>query len=241
MSEAVQVLCSLNRGEQMTNPRVLIFDMDGVITNSEPIHVEAEQIACQRLCLQVPKWEWEKFKGKTTKDIAQCIFKKYDQSGKLLVEDFSKLKTEIYVELAENNLKLIEGVHEFILKFYTKKIMALNTSSNSISQRLVFDKFSLYDKFDFVVNGDEIPAGMGKPHKFSYNLAVQKVAGEYHDISAEDFLVIEDSDNGIISAKSAGCRVVGITTSFDKETLKKAGADWVVDNFYQLSQIIKIR
>ncbi|MFC1638642.1 HAD family hydrolase, partial [Patescibacteria group bacterium] len=180
-------------------PRVLIFDMDGVIVNSEPIHVKAEMRTCQIMGLRVPEWEWENFKGKTTKDIASHILSKYGVVSEEVIDEFSRIKTEVYLSLSEE-IELIEGSLECIFKFCSKKIMVLNTSSSGIIQRLVFDKFSLHDRFDFIVNGDEIPDGLGKPHEFSYDLAVRKVRDEYNDITSKDCLVIEDSDNGIIAA-----------------------------------------
>ncbi len=73
----------------------------------------------------------------------------------------------------------------------------------------------------------------GKSYPESYTVTVSKLKEK-----PEDCLVIEDSDNGVISAKSAGCQVCAITATFSPERLKSAGADVVVSSFKELSEIL---
>jgi beta-phosphoglucomutase-like phosphatase (HAD superfamily) len=78
-----------------------------------------------------------------------------------------------------------------------------------------------------VITGDDIQHG--KPHPEPYIKTIRAL-----QLPAERCVVIEDSVYGIIAAKEAGCRVVGITTSFSEEKLLNAGADMVVNSFSSL-------
>jgi beta-phosphoglucomutase-like phosphatase (HAD superfamily) len=75
----------------------------------------------------------------------------------------------------------------------------------------------------------------GKPHPEPYLKAAERLG-----LLPQVCMVIEDSDNGIKSAKAAGCLAVGITTSFAKERLMQAGADYVVDSFSELASLLSL-
>ena len=98
-------------------------------------------------------------------------------------------------------------------------------------QELAFSQFGLSNYFDVVVTGNDITHG--KPHPEPYLKTAEKIG-----YSPLQCLVIEDSTNGIRSAKAAGCRAVGIATSFSSDTLLAAGADVVVQSFAELGKIL---
>ena len=209
--------------------KAVIFDMDGVIVDSEPLHVAAEKAACEYFGIDVPDYEWQGFKGMTALDIARNITAKYT-NDRINPFTFVDVKTVMYLDVARKKLLPIPGALEFIASARKRfHRLALTTSSNRAIQELVFEKYSIGKHFDAVVNGDEIPAGFGKPDPQPYITTLVKL-----DVCASDAVVIEDSDNGIISAKRAGCTVIGITTSFDRHRLLDAGADRIVDSFSEL-------
>jgi beta-phosphoglucomutase-like phosphatase (HAD superfamily) len=82
------------------------------------------------------------------------------------------------------------------------------------------------------VHGEDVKKG--KPDPEIYLLAAKKLK-----YKSSECLVIEDALNGVIAAKKAGCKVIGITTSFSKNILKKSGADYVVNNYRELTKIVK--
>lgn len=214
--------------------KALIFDMDGVIVDSEQIHMDAEVYTCKKFGLEVPLSEWEFFKGKTAVDIFDYIVKNFGSSD-VSVLDMIECKVEAYLEMAPKRMELIPNSLQFIKnnrKLFQK--FALTTSSKRVAQEMIFNKFNLDSLFDVIVTGDEVVNG--KPHPEPYLITVEKL-----ELNPGQCIVIEDSDNGIISAKKAGCRVVGITTSFDRERLLKSGADLVVSDFLELECILKNR
>jgi HAD superfamily hydrolase (TIGR01509 family) len=131
-------------------------------------------------------------------------------------------------KLMSEEIRLIPGSLEFIRwakKQYRK--LALTTSSESKFQQKIFDMYRLHLYFDVVITGDKIQNS--KPHPEPYLKTIDALK-----LAAHSCAVIEDSINGIIAAKEAGCNVIGITTSFSEEKLLNAGADMVVDDFSSL-------
>lgn len=134
------------------------------------------------------------------------------------------------MKIASKKLQPILGVLDFIKKCRGRyKKLALTTSARLEVKELVFNKFNLNNYFDAIVTREKVENG--KPHPEPFLKTVDKIG-----IPAENCLVIEDSDNGIVSAKKAGCVTVGITTYFDKKKLKSVGADYIVDSFAELSE-----
>lgn len=211
--------------------KAVIFDMDGVIVDSEHIHVAAEKAACRAFGIRIPHSEWDGFKGKTAIDIAGYILSTYSKGG-ITPQQFVERKTALYLEIAATELIPIDGAVSFIAA--ARSVFdrcALTTSSNRTIQDLVFCNLHLHRLFDVVITGDEVVNG--KPHPEPY----LKTIGQLGLLPSE-CIVIEDSDNGIISAKAAGCKTVGITTSYPADRLYGYGADLVVASFAELSALL---
>ncbi len=211
--------------------RSIILDMDGVIVNSEPIHEKAEMETCREFGMIVPKSEWDNFRGKKLEDIFSYASRIYG-TGEEPIQNMVKKKIEIYLNLALRDLELVPGSVEFLqeLKNRKKYRYALTTSGRKYQQEKILAKFRLEKFFDIMVTAEDVHNG--KPDPEPYTVTVKKLNNK-----PEDCLVIEDSDNGILSAKAAGCRSCGITTTFDSDKLKTAGADLIVHNFHELSKI----
>lgn len=210
----------------------IIFDMDGVITDTEPLHVEAERQTCRDYGFDAPLAEWDGFKGRTADDIFAYLVAKYGagRADAPTPAEMIRHKTGIYLKLAQAGLPLVPGSVDFIktARGHFSKV-ALATSSNGAVQRAVFDRYNLDPYFDAVTTGDELTRG--KPDPQAYLKAAAKIG-----LPPAACLVVEDSDNGIRAAKSAGCTVAGITTSFPGELLAALGAAIVVDNYSDLAR-----
>ena len=207
-----------------------IFDQDGVIADSEKYHIEAEQETCAHFGIVVPQEEWggSNFTGRTSRAIFEHIARKFG-NGTAAVEDLLDCKRKLYLELLRTELESIPGAIRFVQRLWARgKKIALVTSSERIIQRAVFEKFGISRYFDAVITADDVTHG--KPHPEPYSLALEKLG-----VSGSRAVVIEDSTNGIQSAKAAGCTVIGITTSFPAKTLESAGADYIIDEFDQLT------
>lgn len=205
-----------------------IFDFDGVIVDSEPMHAEAKKVTLDHFNIEYPETIFSDFKGRP-----DSVFFTY-VSGSLTGDRYSEnelhsYKNKVYLDLF-CNVKLIDGIVPFLelckFKFST---MAMATSATVNDLNLVFDKYGLNTYFDIIISGDDTVKHKPDPEPFLRALtATEKTSSE--------LFIIEDSPNGIIAGKAAGCFVAGITTSFDKEILKKAGADIIVNDFMGMAE-----
>lgn len=210
----------------------LIFDMDGVIVDSEPIHEKAEMEVCREFGMEVSKKEWDGFRGKKLEDIFSYASKNYG-TGSEPIEEMIDRKIEMYLSLALRDMQLVKGVYEFLqeLKNSQEYRYALTTSGRKYQQDKILAKFNLSDFFPIMVTSEDVQNG--KPHPEPYAVTVKKLNEQ-----PGNCLVIEDSDNGILSAKAAGCQTCGITNTFSRDRLESAGADMVVSNFLELSNFL---
>jgi HAD superfamily hydrolase (TIGR01509 family) len=212
--------------------KALIFDMDGVLVDSEPIHEKAEMEVCREFGMEVSKSEWDCFRGKKLEDIFSYASKKYG-NGNEPIEKMIERKIEIYLSHALRDMQLVPGAYEFLeeLKKNHKYRYALTTSGRKVQQDKILAKFNLTDFFQIMVTAEDVQNG--KPHPEPYIITVQRLNEQ-----PSECLVIEDSDNGILSAKAAGCLACGITTTFSQDRLKLSGADLIVKDFYNLAEAL---
>ncbi len=207
--------------------RAIIFDMDGVIIDSEPLHLQADSETFIRHGIAIPSSAWNDIFGMKSEDGLRVILGRYGTGTEDLAL-FAGEKRTRYFELADSGLKLIPGVEAFISSCIDQSLpLAVATSGLAAYQLPYLERFGLRTLFDVIVTGDDVTHG--KPHPEPYLLAASRLG-----IPPSECLVIEDADNGIRSAKAAGCVTVGITTTMSHEALSAAGADFVIGSFLEM-------
>jgi beta-phosphoglucomutase family hydrolase len=208
--------------------RAVIFDMDGVIIDSEPIYLRAGNEVFRYLGLDVSEEEHHSYVGISSKDMWSHIGNKYkiDLSTEELVE--MEMKSYIDYLLSRKDEKPIPGVVELIEDLYKNNInLALASSSSIKSIKIVLDMFNLDKFFKTVVSGYEVENGKPAPDIFLY--AAKRVG-----VQPEDCIVIEDSENGIEAAKSAGMKCIGFkNVNSGKQDL--SSADMVIDSLSEVN------
>jgi beta-phosphoglucomutase len=213
----------------MDTLKAIIFDMDGVIVDSEHIHARAEHLICQQYGIDAPLDQWDMFVGKTEHEMFTYLLEHFTD-GTLSLQTLSQAKASILPHLLATELQLIPGVMPFLEWVKACRLKtALTTSSKQHTQQIIFRRYALDTYFDVVITGDAIHCSKPHPEPYLKTLAAL-------NLDAGQCLVIEDSLYGIRAAKSAGCRVVGITTSFAEEKLREAGADVIISRFTELHE-----
>jgi beta-phosphoglucomutase family hydrolase len=176
----------------------VIFDMDGVIVDSEPFHVQAEREVMERYGFDISEEELHRrYLGRTSQFMYQDLIDRY----KLDVTDWHQLaeeKKDIFLPLLESKAQLIEGVLELIQFLHVGGMkLAIASSSRLHFIEIVMERFGLGGFFDVVVSADHIKHG--KPHPEIFLKASDKLG-----CRPKECLVIEDAASGVAAAKSAG-------------------------------------
>ena len=206
-----------------------IFDMDGVVIDSNPYH----------------KIAWEKFLAGQGVHYDDQLFDNV-LSGRtgptslrlIFGEDLNREKLDLFLEEVDLNyqtilrqaedVRPIAGVHAFLDQITNNGYrLALATSAPVLNIELALQKLKLENTFDHIVG--KVDVSHGKPHPEVY-LTTLELLG----MAAENCIVFEDSKAGIQSAQNAGIKVVGIASSHSKEELLEEGVSMVVDDFTDL-------
>lgn len=211
--------------------KCVLFDMDGVIINSERLHREAYYGTFRSLGIEVSEELYTSFTGSSTINTFQKVADHFnlDQDPTDLVND----KRRRYVEFFESDpsLSLVDGVEDIIKYLHDKGVtLVLASSSAMVNIDRVFKKFDLSKYFTAKVSGAEL--SQSKPHPEIFEKAAK--LGSY---SKEECVVIEDSDNGIAAANAAGIFVFGYANPLvEDQTLKHANA--VISDFEELKSYV---
>lgn len=213
----------------MPDPKAILFDLDGIIIDSEPLHERSIQLTSRHLGgRELTPAELLSIKG-TIEELGASILLRHHPGATLTVPEVIAYRNEIFSGLFDE-IGLIPGAREFIRTAQSRGVrLGLTTSALPSNQQRAFAKFDLAPFFATVVTGDDITRG--KPDPEPYLLTAARLG-----VTPADSLVIEDSLNGVRSGKAAGCRVAALTTSFPADDLRDAGADDVLDTYDELSQ-----
>ena len=209
------------------NIKCVIFDMDGVIIDSEELHKKAYYETFNALNVEVSDALYKSFTGSSTINAFQRLVAHFnlEQHPTALVLD----KRKRYVNFFENdiNLHLVAGVEEIIRYLYEKGItLILASSSAMINIDRVFHRFNLNQYFTAKISGADLKESKPNPEIFNK-------AAILANMPKENCVVIEDSDNGVTAANDANIFVFGYANKLSEgQTLENA--DFVIKNFDQL-------
>ncbi|WP_020535890.1 HAD family hydrolase [Lewinella cohaerens] len=209
----------------------VLFDMDGVIIDSELLHKKAYYETFVSLGLEVSEELYKTLTGSSTINAFQKLVAHFD-----LKEDPNELvlqKRKRYVDFFENDptLHLVNGVEEIIKYFYNKGMtLVLASSSAMVNIDRVFNRFDLNQYFTAKISGADLKES--KPHPEIFEKAA--VLG---NTPKENCIVIEDSDNGVKAANDAGIFVFGYRNPMAADqTLENA--DVIITDFGELRSYI---
>lgn len=203
----------------------ILFDMDGVLIDTEEQTAEAAVLMFKELGATVNKTDFLPFLGTGSIGYFNGVANMYGIDIDLAKAE--KRTFELFNELAKENLNLLPGVTSFIRLCREKGLkLAIGTSAPRVKLTINFENTELdYHQFDAIVVGEDITNN--KPAPDIYLKAASLIG-----LKPEECLVIEDAPNGIIAAKAAGCKCLALTTSQPEIELQLA--DWVIKNLAQV-------
>lgn len=187
--------------------KAVIFDMDGVIIDSEPLWEKSESIMLKQKGFgsneNYRKEYRKKIMGLNQKDSVKLLKETFglDESP----EEILRTRLKILLELYEKELSLADGVPELLETLSREKHIKMALASGSPMKviEFVLEKFSLSGTFKVKVSGECVENG--KPHPDIYLETARRL-----EVSPEECVAIEDSINGIVSAKEAGMHCIAV-------------------------------
>ncbi|WP_294286817.1 HAD family phosphatase [uncultured Chryseobacterium sp.] len=177
--------------------KAVLFDMDGVIVDTEPLHRKAYFKTFNDLGIEVSEDLYTSFTGASTKRVCDTLIDTFNL--KQTFEEIAEIKRNYFKEYFyhDEDFDLIPGVKELILHYYDNGIKLILASSATMTTiNMVFEKFELEKYFMGKISGADLKES--KPHPEVFLLAAG-MAGE----PVKNCMVIEDSTNGILAAHRA--------------------------------------
>lgn len=207
--------------------QTVIFDMDGVIVDTEPVHRYAYFKQFEEMNIGVTEELYTSFTGNSTRNIFQKLKEKFNLEQD--VEDLILRKRSIFNDAfdSKEDLELLEGVEKLIKELHQNGVqLILASSASKVTIERVFRRFKLHEYFTHVVSGEDFPKS--KPHP-----AIFEHAASLSIAPKENCIVIEDSTNGIRASKAAGIFCVGYNSIHSKDQ-DLSEADIVINHFNEL-------
>ena len=201
--------------------KAVIFDFDGVITDSEVLHLRAFNQSLVPYGVEIStKDYYTNYLGFSDFD----CYKALTDNGLLKIDErqiggIINEKSQIFEELTKTEGRTIEGVHEFLQMLEENNIhMAICSGSLLVEIEVVLEESRLRHFFAEIVSAEQVKKG--KPHPEGFLLALQKLNKTCRPpIAANECIIIEDSRWGLQAGKAAGMHTIAVTNSYDAEQL----------------------
>ena len=207
--------------------KAVIFDMDGVLVDSQPYHFKADIDTMAEYGVVKDQKFYEKFAGTLTSDrmrILKDLFKL-----DIPVEEMVKKREDMILEImAREDIKPVSGIPEFLKSIKNRGLKTAVASSSGYDLiGLILSRLGISEYFDSITSGNDVKRG--KPSPDIFLLAAERIGAE-----PSECLVVEDSENGVKAAKSAGMKALGyINPTSGYQCLDMA--DFITDDFKKVN------
>lgn len=203
----------------------VIFDLDGVIIDSEPLHEQCEREILKQFGAILTPDIFAEVKGLRDQEAFHYYTRRFNLKEK--PEVLMQKKMQLYMKLLKKNMRPCPGFKDFAKQCKQKFKIGLATSSSKENVAFIIKELEIKHLFDAIVTGEEV--NLPKPYPDPY----LKMAEKLH-LKANQCLVIEDSIHGITAAKTAGAKCIAVSTTFPKKKLKATSVDHIVPSLRKL-------
>lgn len=222
--------------------KAVIFDCDGVIVDSEPLHMSLIQELLREKGVSVSKEEY--LSSYLAMDDNSCFRQALKDKGCVFTEaDIQKLietKTGLYKEKASKNLVILPGVVEIVMALSQKFPLAVASGALRDEVDLMTESAGVKQYFDVIVAAEDVENSKPAPDAFLKAAADLGKLFPDKNIQPDNCLVIEDSKHGIISAQKAGMKCVAVGTTYPLEELSSADKVVPVLTALKVSELEKL-
>ena len=180
--------------------RAFIFDMDGVIIDSEPLHSKIKLLTLRHYGLDFDESGLSFYMGRKTKEFFEAVIARDGRSGLPDPDEMVDWKHAAYLKALDVDREIapVKGIPELIAGLKERGFrLGLASSAGEVIIRAVLKRFALTDSFEVVISG----AGLAKSKP---DPAIYRLAAEGLGVRAEECIVLEDAASGVAAAKAAG-------------------------------------
>jgi len=213
--------------------KALVFDFDGIITDTEPVHMEAWQGVLEPVGINIDEDEFRtQYVGLNDRDFLDAVGKNHkhhfeDADKASLIEQ----KSMSTIELLEKDIPLMPGVREFVEGARADHLLAICSGSNRPEIEFILKHLKWIGYFDPIVAADSVKKG--KPDPEGYIRAYEGLLDLCDSpMLSEEVIAIEDSPKGIEAARAAGLKCLAVRTTFGSGDLGRA--DWIVNSLAEV-------
>jgi beta-phosphoglucomutase len=204
--------------------RAIVFDFDGVITDSEVLHLRSFNKVLAQYGVEIStKNYYKEYLGLSDIDCFKALInKKVLQKPAQGIENLAKEKNQVFEKLAKTEGRIIEGVRDFLQMLRQNNIpMAICSGALLAEIELVLEQARLRPFFEVIVSAEFVKKG--KPSPEGFLLTLRKLnRNRRNPILPNQCIVIEDSHWGLEGARAAGMHTVAVTNSYDADQLTMA-------------------
>ncbi|MBR9680570.1 MAG: HAD family phosphatase [Candidatus Altiarchaeota archaeon] len=185
--------------------KAVIFDMDGVLADTQKLHAKIESEIFRELGIDIsPSEMTRRFAGLSFKLQINTILKEHGKSAD--IDEIDLEKYEKYIKALEQGIEGVRGARPLVEWLYEKKVpMAIATSNKRKAAQIVVKELGLNNYIKVLVTSEDI--SLGKPSPDIFLEAAKRI-----NINPKDCIVIEDGESGLIGAKKAGMKTLGYNT-----------------------------
>lgn len=203
--------------------KALIFDLDGTLTNTDPIHFQVFQQILNEQGIEIDESDYKnQISGRTNRAILQDFFPHFSDDD---IARFSEEKEARFRALAQTQIEPMPGLRALLDWIAEKDLRtAVVTNAPRLNAEFMLRGLGLSDRFEFVILGEDLPRA--KPDPLPYETAIAKL-----NLHPQEAVVFEDSPSGIRAAIAANIPTVGVASTHAPQKLSELGIEFAIQDF----------
>jgi beta-phosphoglucomutase len=214
--------------------KTILFDFNGVIIDDEPLQMKAYQEILKNEDIDLTEEQYLQCLGMDDKTFIEAAYERAGKEpGTNKALEIMIAKTNRWREIIANEVPLFPGVESFIRKMAREFELGIVSMARREEIEYVLERTNLADCFSAIVSAEDVTAC--KPDAQCYRAGFKLIDAvhtrrNHLPITHNDCLVIEDSPPGIMAARNADLKAMGVTNTVSAEELREAGADAIAKN-----------
>jgi HAD superfamily hydrolase (TIGR01509 family) len=214
--------------------RAIIFDLDGTLADTEPLHFEAFNAVLRPYGIEIPRVDYfNRLIGYNDRDCFVLVLREHGKPDtEALVGELIAQKTLIYQASVTERQVLLPGAADFVRSCANRFPLALVTGTLRAEAEMILHKAGIRALFADIVAAEDVE--LGKPEPDGFNLALGRlgyILRPHPPLLAAECLVIEDTAAGIEAARRAGMRILAVAQTVTASAL--TGADLVRPSLFE--------